>query len=156
MDWKENMTKEDYEKAIQGAEDRVRTQLYSEKIKPLETELEGLKPSQKSEKELELEKKEKELLAKENQFKVRDTLEKHNLPKDLGKYINISDELDIEDVGKELGEIINNFVLDSSYKPEKKVNKGDAISKEDFKKMNYTQRLELYDSNPDLYKKLSN
>lgn len=153
MDYKENMTEEEFNKAIQGAEDKVRTKLYANKIKPLETELEGLKPQQKSEKELELEKKEKELLAKENQFSVRDSLEKNNLPSELSKYINATDN--VEEVATELSEIFNNYMLNTSYKPQKKANGGDSISKEEFKKMNYTQRSELYDSNKELYERLS-
>lgn len=154
MEWKENMSKEEFEKAIQSAEDRVRTQLYNEKIKPLESEIAELKPKQKSEKELELEKKEKELLAKERQYKVRDTLEKNNLPSQLAKFINASDD-EIDSVITELSEVLDKHILNTSYKPSNKNNKGDAVTKEQFKNMNYFERQKLYESNQELYKKLS-
>lgn len=154
MEFKENMTKEEFEKALQGAEDKVRTQLYNDKIKPLESEIAELKPKQKSEKELELEKKEKELLSKERQYKIKDTLAENNLPAELSKFLNVNDDA-LDGLGEELAQILDNHLLNSSYKPSNKNNKGDAITKEQFKGMNYMERQKVYESNPELYKKLS-
>ncbi|WP_051531016.1 hypothetical protein [Clostridiisalibacter paucivorans] len=155
MEWKENMSKEEFEKAIQGAEDKVRTQLYNDKIKPLESEISELKPKQKSEKEIALEKKEKELLAKERQYKIADTLKEKNLPTGLSKYLNVGDE-GLEDAIEELEEIFNSHELDNSYKPKNNKKKTETtVTKEQFKNMSYMERQQLYETNAELYKQLS-
>lgn len=145
MEYKENMTQEEYEKAIQGAEDRVRTE-YSKKVKELEEKL----PVEKSEKELELEQKEKILLAKENEYKIKDTLAEKKLPSQLAKYLKVEDlESDIDEVVN----VLNQHLLDTSHKPISKKN-NDGMTKEQFQKMSYAERLKLAETNQELYKKL--
>lgn len=146
---KDNYTKEEVEKLLQSETDKVRTS-YSKKLKELESKL----PKQKSEKELELEKKEKELLAKEREFKIKETLEQKKLPTTLAKFLNVQDE-QLDDAINEISNILNQYLLNSSYKPEKKVNKNEGITREQFAKMNYLERQKLYETNPELYKKLS-
>ncbi|WP_313232347.1 hypothetical protein [Tissierella praeacuta] len=145
MEWKENLTQEEYEKAIQSAEDKVRTE-YTKKIKALEEKL----PVEKSERELELEQKEKELLAKENEYKVKDALAEKELPSQLAKYLKIEDfDTDVDEI---VG-VLNTYLLNNSHKPINKKN-NDGITKEQFKKMSYAERIKLENSNPELYKKL--
>lgn len=145
MEYKENMTKEEYEKAIQSAEDKVRTE-YSKKVKELEEKL----PVEKSEKELELEQKEKILLAKENEYKIKDTLAEKKLPSQLAKYLKVEDlENDIDEVVN----VLNTYLLDSSHKPISKKN-NDGMTKEQFQKLSYAERLKLAETNEELYKKL--
>jgi hypothetical protein len=148
MEFKENMTKEEFEKAIQSAEDKVRTD-YVKKVKDLESKL----PPKKSDKEIELETKEKELLAKEREYKIKDVLEQNELPSGLSKYISADD---IESAGQEISTILNEYLLNNSHKPKKHNNGGDSVTKEQFKNMNYTERLKLEQKNPELYKKLAN
>lgn len=148
MEWKENLTKEEFDKAIQSAEDTVRTD-YVKKLKALEDKL----PPQKTEKELELETKEKELLAKEREYKIKDMLETNQLPTGLSKYISAED---VDVAGKEIATILNDYLLNNSHKPKKHNNGGDAITKEQFKNMNYSERIKLEQTNPELYKKLAN
>ncbi|MBC8588422.1 hypothetical protein [Paratissierella segnis] len=148
MEWKENMTKEEFEKAIQSAEDTIRTD-YVKKLKALESKL----PTQKTEKELALEQKEKELLAKEREYKIKDMLEINQLPTGLSKYISAED---IDVAGQEISTILNEYLLNNSHKPTKHNNGGDTVTKDQFKSMNYSERLKLEQTNPELYKKLSN
>lgn len=147
MEWKENLTKEEFDKAIQSAEDKIRTD-YSKKIRELEDKL----PPQKTEKELELETKEKELLAKEREYKIKDMLELNQLPTGLSKYISAED---IDVAGKEIATILNEYLLNNSHKPKKHNNGGDTVTKDQFKNMNYSERMKLEQTNPELYKKLS-
>ena len=148
MEWKENMTKEEFEKAIQSAEDTVRTH-YTKKVKDLESKL----PTQKTEKELALEQKEQELLAKEREYKIKDMLETNQLPTGLSKYISAED---VDTAGTEISTILNEYLLNNSHKPTKHNNGGDSITKEQFKNMNYSERIKLEQTNPELYKKLAN
>ena len=148
MEFKENMTKEEFDKAIQSAEDTIRTD-YVKKLKALESKL----PTQKTEKELALEQKEQELLAKEKQYKIKDVLELNQLPTGLSKYISAED---VDVAGKEIATILNDYLLNNSHKPKKHNNGGDSITKEQFKNMNYSERIKLEQTNPELYKKLAN
>ena len=148
MEWKENLTKEEFDKAIQSAQDTVRTD-YVKKLKDLESKL----PTQKTEKELALEQKEKELLAKEREYKIKDMLEINQLPTGLSKYISAED---VDVAGKEIATILNDYLLNNSHKPKKHNNGGDSITKEQFKNMNYSERMKLEQTNPELYKKLAN
>ena len=148
MEWKENMTKEEFEKAIQSAEDKIRTD-YVKILKALESKL----PTQKTEKELALEQKEQELLAKEKQYKIKDVLELNQLPTGLSKYISAED---IDVAGQEISTILNEYLLNNSHKPTKHNNNGDSVTKDQFKNMNYSERMKLEQTNPELYKKLAN
>lgn len=148
MEFKENMTKEEFEKAIQSAEDKIRTD-YSKKVKDLESKI----PTPKTEKEIELETKEKELLAKEREYKIKDMLEQNHLPTGLSKYISAED---IDVAGTEIATILNDYLLNNSHKPTKHNNNGDSVTKDQFKNMNYSERMKLEQTNPELYKKLSN
>ena len=148
MEFKENMTKEEFEKAIQSAEDKIRTD-YSKKVKDLESKI----PTPKTEKEIELETKEKELLAKEREYKIKDMLEQNHLPTGLSKYISAED---IDVAGTEIATILNDYLLNNSHKPTKHNNNGDSVTKDQFKAMNYSERAKLEQTNPELYKKLAN
>ncbi len=148
-------------KSVQSETDKVRTQLYSEKIKPLETELQTYKQKDKTpeqikqeEKEAELAKKEAEINRKEKQLKISDILSSKNLPASLSKYMNI----DIDDVEKSTGEFIesiNTVLLSGSYKPVNHKNTKTTITKEEFGKMNYSQKLKLSKEQPEVYEILS-
>lgn len=151
MEWKEGLTQEEYEKAIQSAQDKIRTE-YVQKVK----ELEGKLPIEKTDKEKELEQKEKELLQKENEYKVKDLLEQNKLPTGLSKFLNLGD--DLEGAGEEITSILNEYILNNAHQPKNRNsgNGGDAITKEQFRKMNYAERAKLEQTNAELYNKLAN
>ncbi|EPY6472011.1 hypothetical protein ACWO4B_002682 [Clostridium sporogenes] len=154
-------TEEEVNKLKQSAEDRVRTE-YSKKLKQMEEELKELKPKEKTQAELDmearikaLEDKEKEVQAKERQLKIAETLEKNGLPKQLSKYLNIVGANDVESCITEIKETLNKQLLNSSFKPQNHNSNKEKISKEDFNKMSYMERQKLYETNKELYNKLS-
>lgn len=153
-------TEEEVNKLKQSAEDRVRTE-YSKKLKEMENKIKELKPKEKSESEIELEnrvqaleQKEKEIQAKEIQFKIAETLENNGLPKQLSKYLNIGAD-DVESCITEIKETLNKQLLNNSFKPKNHSNAKEVITKEQFNKMNYIERQKLYETNKELYNKLS-
>jgi hypothetical protein len=145
-------------KLIQGAEDRIRTD-YSKRLKDVNDELLKYKPVEKSdtEKALEqrisaLETKEKELADKERAMTIADKLKEKGLPSELANYLNVGDNVDktVESVGAMFG----NYFLEGTNKPSNHVsNKG--LTKQDFRKMSYSDRAKLYAENPTLYQALS-
>lgn len=163
MDLKElNLTDEQMEvinKTIQSETDKVRTD-YSAKLRNVNEELSKYKPAEKSdaeklleEKQKELELKEKELANKELSYTVKEKLSAKGLPSELAKYINIGD--DVDTTIEELGGTLNNYFLNGTYKPTKH-NKNEGLTKEQFKKMGYLERAKLLETQPELYKALSN
>lgn len=155
-----NLTEEqlaNVQKLLQSHEDRIRTD-YSKKLKDAETELAKYKPQEKSasEKALEeriaaLEAKEQELANKEKAMTIAEKLKSKELPEDLAKFLNVTDDIDstIDEVSKMFG----GYFLDNTNKPTNhNTNKG--ISKAEFKKMSYAQRAKIYQENPQLYEAL--
>lgn len=160
-----NLTEEQLQgvqKVLQSETDKVRTD-YTKKVKSLEEELATLKPDEKTEEEKALEQrlkaledKEKEIAKKEMEFKISETLQNNGLPKQLAKYLNTQGAEDLESYLGEVKEILNNHILDGSFKPEKhNKNSNTGITKEQFNKMTYAERAELYNTNADLYNRLT-
>ncbi|WP_061330274.1 capsid assembly scaffolding protein Gp46 family protein, partial [Clostridium botulinum] len=158
-------TEEEVNKQLQSETDKVRTE-YSKKIKAMEEELKELKPKEKTQEQIELEnrvqaleQKEKEIQAKELQLKISKTLSDNGLPSQLSRYINLQGVEDVEsylvEVKNVLTEHINNSALNNSFKPQKHNSNKTSITKEDFNKMSYMERMNLYKENKELYNKLS-
>ena len=144
------------QKYAQSEADKVRTN-YSKQLKDVNDELAKYKPKEKTEEEKSLEArlkaledKEKELNKKERQAQIKDKLEELGLPTGLATYLNFKDDDDIEKVGSELA----NYFLENGNKPKNHA-KSQPVTKEQFKKMSYMQRAQLYQENPELYKALS-
>ncbi|NFG97880.1 DUF4355 domain-containing protein [Clostridium sporogenes] len=154
-------TEEELQKKLQSETDKVRTE-YSKKIKQMEEELKELRPKEKSESEIELEnrvqaleQKEKEVQAKERLLNINNKLVEKGLPQGLTKFLNVEGLEDVETSLNELKEIFNNNALNNSFKPQKHNSSKEAISKEQFNKMSYMERQKLYETNQELYNKLS-
>lgn len=154
-------TEEEVNKMVQSSTDKVRTE-YSQKIKTIECELEKYKPKEKSKNEIELEEKlkvleqkEKDLLAKENQFKVSETLEMNGINKQLAKYLNFSDVEDMDNYIGEIKELLNKQLLSNSFNPKNHASNKDSITKEQFDSMNYSEKVKLYQENQELFERLS-
>lgn len=146
-------------KAIQSETDKVRTD-YSGKLKGVNEELAKYKPADKTDAEKtletklkELEDKEKLIADKEKAITVKEKLTEKGLPVELAKFISIGE--DVDTVLDEFGTTLSSMLLNGSYKPSNHKN-NDGISKDDFKKMGYVERAKLLETNPELYKKLSN
>lgn len=147
-------------KKLQSETDKVRTE-YSKKLKAYEEELTTLRPKPLTEEEKALqeklqaiEQKENELLQKEKLSTLTTKLQEQGLPQQLSKYL-IGAE-DIETEINNLKEVFNGLVLDNSFKPSGHASTKEVITKEQFKKMSYIERLNLFNSNEELFKKLSN
>lgn len=157
--FKNFISKDEVEKLTQGAGDKVRTE-YSKKVKALEDELVKYKPVEKSESELQLEArlkaledKEKEVQAKEKLLTVSDKLKEQGLPLELAKYLQGAE--DVETEINSLKDIFKSNTLENSYKPQNHKSNKEIITKEQFNKMSYIDRMNLFRSNKDLYDKLS-
>ena len=144
------------QKYAQSEADKVRTN-YSKQLKDVNDELAKYKPKEKTEEEKSiearlkaLEDREAELNKKERQAQIKDKLEELGLPTGLATYLNFKDDDDIEKVGGELA----GYFLENGNKP-KNHPKSQPVTKEQFKKMSYIQRAQLYQANPELYKALS-
>lgn len=150
--YQEQMTVESFnetiEKIVQSETDKVRTK-YSNDIKDLQSKL----PKEKTEQEIEFETRLKDLEAKESEYKLKDTLTNLGLPMQLANFLKGSD--DLETFGKEFADILNQHVLNSGYKPSNHKSTETTITKEQFKKMNYSEREKLFETNPELYKALT-
>lgn len=143
----------------QGEADKVRTEL-SRKNKELTEELNKYRPREKSdaEKALEeritaLENRERELADKEKAMTIANKLKEKELPEGLAKYLTVGND-DMDKAIDEIGALFGNYFLSGSNKPtDHQTNKG--VTKEDFKKMSYSQRAKLYAENPTLYNALN-
>ena len=121
---------------------------------------EGLTPDQLKIKELE-EKMAKYEAEKAESLRLetnRNKLKDNGMNIDLAKYIKTDDDIDF------FKNLINNSVKTeiqqklgkSSYKPPMVDNNLNTITKEQFNKMGYKERLNLYNTNKELYAKLQN
>lgn len=144
---------------LQSEGDKVRTK-YSKELSELKVQLQTLKPADKSDVEIALEErqqalelKEKEIAMKEKSYTVKEKLSAKGLPSELAKYINVGE--DVDSTIEELGGTLNNYFLQTGYKPTNH-SKSEGVSKEQFKKMSYGERNQLFETNPELYKMLSN
>lgn len=162
MDIKElNLSEEQMalvQKYVQSETDKVRTD-YVQKLKTANDELAQYKPKEKSESEkkleegiIALENREKEIANKEMALNLANKLREKELPEELAKYLSVGDDMD--KTVDEVGALFGNYFLGGSNKPgNHTTNKG--ITKQDFKKMSYSQRAKLFQENPTLYQALS-
>lgn len=146
---------EQIKKVIQSETDRVRTD-YTTKIK----DLEKYKPVEKTPQEIALEERlkaledrEKVIQQQERQAQLQAKLQEKGLDSQLYKYLNVGDDADT--FINEFAEVMNKTLLDGSYKPSTHKANKDVITKEQFKAMGYTDRVQLMQTNRPLYDKLS-
>ena len=141
------MSKADFDKAIQAAEDRVRTK-YSKSIKSLEEKVAELTPVAKTDAEIALEKrladieqKEKENEAKEKALNLKTSLQSHNIDVAIADYL--SPDVDIEAFSADIEKLVTARLVSSGYKPSGHQT-NQPISKEDYNKMSYDEKVNLF------------
>lgn len=126
-------------------------------IKPIQDELEGLRPKQKTQAELELEARikaledrEKAILEKEQAEQFKANVKEKGISEQLVPYLKNDIDIDVfAGVMKEL-QLASSFVPNSpSTEPT------GGITKEQFQKMGYSERVQLMETNKALYDKLS-
>ncbi|MGN1176416.1 MAG: DUF4355 domain-containing protein [Roseburia sp.] len=121
---------------------------------------EGLSPEQMQLKELQAQldamkaEKEQAELLNANSKKLKE----QGLNTDLAKYIKTDDDIDFFKnlINDSVKAEVKNKLGHSSYKPPVVDNNLNTITKEKFNKMGYKERLNLYNTNKELYEKLQN
>lgn len=153
-----NLTDEQMEvvnKAIQSEADKVRTE-YSKKIKDLEGKLpKELSADEKAlqERIKAFEEKEKALQEKELRINLQAKLKDKGLSEQLADYLKVQGVEDLETYITDIAKVIN--VQLDSYKPKGHEGRSSKITKEQFNKMSYVERMNLYNTNKNLYDALS-
>lgn len=159
--FKDYVSKDEIEKLTQSASDKIRTE-YSKKLKDANDELNKYKPKDKSPEQVEMEKrlkvledKEKEVAQKEKVMNISSKLESQGLPTQLAKYLSGVENDKVETEIGSLKEIFNNAQIQNGFKPDSHKSKEDSITKEQFQKMGLMDRMNLFQTNNELYEKLS-
>lgn len=150
-------TEEEVSKKIQSETDKIRTK-YSKEIKELKAKIEELSPT-KTEAELEierrlaeLEKSQAEVNAQKQFLEMQNTLKSKGIDEKIATYLK--DDVDLEEFAITFNSIISEMAKGKGFVPTDHPT-GDNITVEEFKKMSYDKRAELYTKNPTLYQKLS-
>lgn len=153
------MSKAEYDKAIQAAEDRVRTK-YSKDIKMLEAKVAELTPVEKTEAErnfekrlAELERKERENEAQSKVLSLKASLQSHQIDAGIADYLKT--DVDADAFSAEIEKIVSARLAAGGYKPSGHQN-NQPISKADYDKMSYDEKAELFRRDPDARKRLKN
>ena len=151
------MSMADYDKAIQAAEDRVRTK-YSKTVKDLEKKVAELTPVQKTEAELaieqriaELERKEQEADAKAKTLSLKAALQAHSLDADIADYLKT--DVDADAFSAAIEKVVAARLAASGYKPTGHQT-NQPITQAEFDKMSYDQKVELYNRDREMWKRL--
>lgn len=150
------MSKSDYDKAIQSAEDKVRGKL-SKQIRDLETRVKELSPVEKSQAEIDLENRiaaleasEKAVADRERKIATQEKLSASGLDKTLVDYIK--DDADIDALSNIVDEIVKSRMKSSGYVPTDHDSEG-KVTQEEFSKMSYSQKVEYSQKHPESFKR---
>lgn len=151
------MSKADYDKAIQSAEDKVRGKL-SKEINTLKEKIKELSPVEKSQAEIDLENRiaaleesERQVQEQKRKLEFQESLSSKNLDKKLVDFLK--DDADVEALSNIIDEIVKSRTKSNSYVPGDHTS-DDKVTPEEFKKMSYSEKLELSEKSPELFKRL--
>lgn len=151
------MSKADYDKAIQSAEDKVRGKL-SKEINTLKEKIKELSPVEKSQAEIDLENRiaaleesERQVQEQKRKLEIQESLSGKNLDKSLVDFLK--DDADVEALSNIIDEIVKSRMKSNSYVPGDHTS-DDKVTPEEFKKMLYSEKLELSEKSPELFKRL--
>ena len=125
-------------------------------VAPLQEELDKYKPKEKTEQEKALEERikaledrEKAILEKEKAEQFKASVKEKGIAEELIPFLNA--EVDLE----QLSGVMKELQLASSFEPNVPRSEPSGITKEQFQKMGYTERMQLFETNKALYDKLS-
>ena len=151
------MSKADYDKAIQSAEGKVRGEL-SKEINTLKEKIKELSPGEKSQAEIDLENRiaaleesERQVQEQKRKLEIQELLSGKNLDKSLVDFLK--DDVDVEALSNIIDEIVKSRMKSNSYVPGDHTS-DDKVTPEEFKKMSYSEKLELSEKSPELFKRL--
>lgn len=152
------MSKADFDKAIQSAEDKLRGK-YSKEIKELKDKIQELTPVQKSQAEIDLENRiaaleesERNIAAQKRRLDVQENLSNKGVDKALVDYLK--DDADVDALVNIIDGIVKSRMKSNGYVPTEH-SSDEKVTPEEFKKMTYSQKLELSERSPELFMRLS-
>lgn len=125
---------------------------YEAKISDLENKIKELTPAQKSEQELDYERRLSALEAREKAMQLSDSLKSKGLSNDLAQFLK--DDADIDALSGVLNTIYKNNLKANSFVPEGHKT-GESMTREQFRKLSYSEREQIYLTNPELFRQLS-
>ncbi len=150
-------TEDEVNRKIQSAEDKLRTS-YSKQIKDLQEQIKKLSPVEKSESEIaienrlaELEKAQEEVNAQKAFLSLQDTLQSKGIQKSLATFLKA--DVDVDAFVTAFNASMKEVTKDAGYVPDSH-NAGDKITAEDWGKMKYSEKVEIMNKSPELYKRL--
>lgn len=150
------MSKADYDRAIQSAEDKVRGKL-SKQIRDLEAKVKELSPVEKTQAEIDLENRiaaleasEKAVADRERKIATQEKLSASGLDKTLVDYIK--EDADIDALSNIVNEIVKSRMKSNGYVPTDHAS-DEKVTQEEFSKMSYSQKVEYSQKHPESYKR---
>lgn len=151
------MSKTDYDRAIQSAEDKIRGH-YSKEIKDLKDKIKELTPVEKSQAEIDLENRiaaleesERIVASQKKRLEFQENLTNKGLDKSLVDFLK--EDTDIDALVSVVDGIVKSRMKSTGYVPSEH-SSDDKITPEEFNKMSYSQKLNVMQSQPELYKRL--
>lgn len=151
------MSKVDYDKAIQSAEDKVRGK-YSKQIKDLEEKIKELSPVEKTQAEIDVENRlaaleasEKAVAERERKIAVQEKLSAKGLDKALADYIK--DDADVDKLSTLVEDIVKSRMKANGYVPNDH-SSDDKVTPEEFAKWPYSKKAEFAQKHPESYARL--
>lgn len=151
------MSKADYDKAIQSAEDRVRGKL-SKEINTLKEKVKELSPVEKSQAEIDLENRiaaleesERTVAEQKRKLEFQENLSNKGLDKSLVDFLKV--DADVDALANIIDEIVKSRMKSNGYVPGDH-SSDDKVTPEEFRKMSYSQKLALSEKSPELFKRL--
>lgn len=151
------MSKEDYNKAIQSAEDKVRGKM-SKQIRDLEAKVRELSPVEKTQAEIDVENRlaaleasEKAVDERERKIAVQEKLSANGLDKTLSDYIK--DDADVDKLSTLIDDIVKSRMKLNGYVPSDH-SSDDKVTPEEFAKWTYSQKAEFAQKHPESYARL--
>lgn len=152
------ISKTDYDKAIQSAEDKIRGH-YSKEINDLKDKIKELTPVEKSQAEIDLENRiaaleesERIVAAQKKRLEFQENLTNKGLDKSLVDFLK--EDTDVDVLVSVVDGIVKSRMKSTGYVPTSH-DSDDLVSQEEFNKMSYDKRVELYKKNPTLYERLT-
>lgn len=151
------MSKVDYDKAIQSAEDKVRGKMAKE-IRDLQAKIKELSPVEKTQAEIDVENRlaaleasEKAVAEKERKIAVQEKLSENGLDKTLAEYIK--DDADVDKLSALVDGIVKSRMKANGYVPSDH-GSDDKVTPEEFAKWSYSKKAEFAQKHPESYARL--
>lgn len=151
------MSKEDYNKAIQSAEDKVRGKM-SKEIRDLQAKIKELTPIEKTQAEIDVENRlaaleasEKTVAERERKIALQEKLSANGIDKSLADYIK--DGADVDKLSALVNSMVKSGMKANGYVPSDH-SSDDKVTPEEFKKWSYSKKEKFAQEHPESYKRL--